>query len=503
LKNLVKHIAILIIFCSTSTWANFQDSKITEPNVIATVDKIVITTDEFINSYEFGPSFVKKQPDSKLKHLNYMIDEKLLSLYGKELGLDSTAQVREVAEAFKNDIITEAMFKEEILPKVEYSEEEIDSLVVQKSLELQIRWLFSNEDDEINHFYSALESGVRFDTLFSKQIRDSIYYDMRSMNITRYNLGKKNPLLASVIDTLQAGNYSLPIKTGDGWYIVELNNVLQNMVYSESDLLRLRKESVEAITKIKTDELSDAFIKKLYNSSNPVVNKSTFNIALAHTANFILTKELYQEWEIADLLKESLSGIGTIGKDEIGELHLVNMEDGVITLNEFMIWFRTMFQNLKFEKSSLNKYGYSLYSVVQRMIRDRLLIRHAYENDYQYTPGIESELKWWMDKIVFSAVRNEIMNSIYLENNEKVPSSPSANESVTEKLNTELSIKLYRLLKELRGKYDISINKELLKSVKVSEENNFQAIDLYAVKKGGLMPRTPYPTIDNDWQYWQ
>lgn len=432
-----------------------------------------------------------------------MVDEKLLSLYGKELGLDSTDQVKEIIDAFKNDLITESMFKEEILPEVKCSEEEIDSIVVQKSLDLEIRWLFSNQENEIIQFYNELKSGVGFDTLFIRQIDDSTFHDMRFMKLSRYDLGKKNSLLASVIDTLQIGKYSIPIKTDDGWYIVNLNNILHNIIQAESESQRLRKEAVAAITKKKADRLSNSFIENLYNSSQPIVHKNIFNIALGHTANFVLAKELYKEWGISNLLQESISEIGSVGKEDIGKLRLVTLKNDAITLNEFMIWFRTRFQNIKFDKSSLNKYGYSLYSIVQRMIRDRLLIKRAYEKDYQHSPSIDAEMKNWKSKILFSSVRNELMNSIFINNAEQNYNSAPEDENASEELNSEFTIKLYRLLTELRSKYKISINKELLRDIKVSSENDPQAIDLYAVKKGGLIPRTPYPTIDNDWQYWQ
>jgi hypothetical protein len=36
----------------------------------------------------------------------------------------------------------------------------------------------------------------------------------------------------------------------------------------------------------------------------------------------------------------------------------------------------------------------------------------------------------------------------------------------------------------------------------VSEENNPNAIDFYFVKRGGLIPRTPYPILDIYWTAW-
>ncbi len=58
-------------------------------------------------------------------------------------------------------------------------------------------------------------------------------------------------------------------------------------------------------------------------------------------------------------------------------------------------------------------------------------------------------------------------------------------------------------LQELKKKYTIKINTDTLDNLSVSAESDEKAIDLYTVKKGGLIPRTPYPTIDADWANWE
>jgi len=54
-----------------------------------------------------------------------------------------------------------------------------------------------------------------------------------------------------------------------------------------------------------------------------------------------------------------------------------------------------------------------------------------------------------------------------------------------------------------KKKYKISINKDVLNKIKVSSENDKNAIDMYIVKRGNLIPRLAYPSIDNDWASWE
>ena len=72
-----------------------------------------------------------------------------------------------------------------------------------------------------------------------------------------------------------------------------------------------------------------------------------------------------------------------------------------------------------------------------------------------------------------------------------------------EKMQLKVTRSLWNRINKLRSKYDVKINFNILEKISVSEENNPKAIDLYIVKKGGLIPRTPYPTVDNDWINWE
>lgn len=62
--------------------------------------------------------------------------------------------------------------------------------------------------------------------------------------------------------------------------------------------------------------------------------------------------------------------------------------------------------------------------------------------------------------------------------------------------------KMMRQVLKLKQKYKIEINDNVLQNLKVEDEENPKLIDMFIVKKGGLLPRQPYPTIDWEWQQW-
>jgi len=108
-------------------------------------------------------------------------------------------------------------------------------------------------------------------------------------------------------------------------------------------------------------------------------------------------------------------------------------------------------------------------------------------------------------QIVYSAVKKEIEESVVLEEEEvKYNSLESLDvKSNEEKINTEITRRLFLKLNKLKSEFEININENVLEKINVSEESNPKAIDFYTVKKGGLIPRTPYPTIDFEWINWE
>jgi hypothetical protein len=501
---------LLILYLGTSY--PFQDSlKSQAPannlildEIVASIGPIIITAEEFSNSYEFGPAFVKRKKDSRNRYLKYMIYEKLLTLDGYSRNIDKEEEISSLIKDFESDLATEEMFKDDILNKIEISEKEIDTIVTHKQLELEIRWLFVESEEQLKSSTNALQSEVKFDSLYQLQFEDSIYLDDRSMQINRYQLGKKNPELAEIIDTLPIGQVSVPIIANDGWYIFKIHNVWQNIITTETEMIRLRKESINWLKKKKMDQLSDEYVNQLLLEKDPLIKIQSFNLLRSYIGLYNLSREKYNLWNLSDKLNQSLDELN-VTKENIGQTILVEMNDGTILLKEFLVWYRNRSQYIKFNKTNLQSFSSSVESLVWRMVRDKLLTGQAYERNYHTTESFTKQAKWWKDKIVYSAVKKEIEESVVLEEEEvKYNSLESLDvKSNEEKINTEITRRLFLKLNKLKSEYEININEDVLEKINVSEESNPKAIDFYTVKKGGLIPRTPYPTIDFEWINWE
>jgi len=503
-----KFYVLLFLFCCGGLSYPVHDSipgntsypESIKDEIVASVGPINITADEFYYGYEFGPAFVKREKDSKEHFLKYMINEKLLALDGYSRDVDKKDENKSILQDFKNDLATEEMFKEDILNKMEINEKEVDTVITQKELELDIRWLYAKTEKELNDYMQSLASGISFDSLYQLQFKDTtIYLDDRSMQLSRFQLGERNPELAGLIDTLPVGKVSKPEKADDGWYLFKISNVTQNIVTTEAEMINLKQESIDAIKKRKMDKLSDAYVHNLLLSQNPIIKRQCFNVLIPYIGFYSLKKDLYDKWRLSDKMDDALKNLN-ITKENAGKTILVVMNEGNVTLQEFLEWYRNRSEYVKFDQKDLKSFSISMENLIWRMLRDKLLSELATKRKFNEIESVVEQSKWWEDKIVYSSVKNEIVQSVLLEEKEvKLNNDKSKQNDTDQKVLRKMLMKL----NELKSKYKVNINEDVLDKIKVSDENDPKAIDMYTIKKGGLIPRPAYPSIDYDWINWE
>lgn len=494
-------ISIQLVFAQELFFENPVNAKLKD-SVIAKVGNIKITSEEFIYGYEFGPAFPKRVQDSKKVYLNYLINEKLLALEGYSENIFKNDFSSDMYNSIVADITTEQMFTEKILPGINIEETEIEKVIDKKQTEYSLRWLYSKDKLQMDGFVNSLKNGIPFDSLFFKQLSDSVTIDDRQLKTSLYDIYLKNPFFATIIDSMSNDNTSAPIEAPDGWYLIKIDNKWKTVVTNETELNKLRSESINAIKKSKMDAQSDKFVKDLFKETAPVINKESFSVAKAFLGKFVLDSLKFNQWRLIDILDSSLAKLRKKRGEQFKDIVLVEGKSLKISLEEFIRWFRVREQFLKINKTNISAYSKSMQDYVWLMVRDRLLSDRAIQLGYNKSDWVIKQSKWWKDKICYSTHKNEISKSVVLSNDERNlvnDKGKSADDILNEKFNRKLFLKL----SELKKKYKVIINDNILNSLQVSEENNKNSIDLYIVKRGNLIPRTPYPCIDNEWQNWQ
>jgi len=477
-------------------------NNINKDDVIASVDTINITAEEFYYNYEFGPAFPKRENNSKEVYLNYIINEKLLALEGYKEDLPEQDYEKGILKDFQSDLAAEELFNEEILPKVNIGEDEINKIIEKKLIEYEIRWLYSTDEPSVESYSGQLRNGVSFDTLYNSQMNDTVFRDDRQMNTSLYDIYMKNPPFAQILDTLKAGAISAPIHTDDGWYIIKIDNIWRNLITTETEQDKLRSESIDALKTSKMESLSDAYVKKLFDEEKPVIKRDAFNILRSYLGKFVLSPENYSGWGMDIKLDTALSHLGLKRGDSYPGITLVTGANYNYSLDDFIIWYRNREEYIKFSTKDLAGFSGSLENLIWTMGRDKMLAEVAAEKGCNNSLLVKKQMEWWRDKVAYSAYKDELAKSIKLTSDE-IRLVKDNKKSESDILGEKLSAKIFHKVLELKKKYKISINNDVLSKLKVSFENDKKAIDIYFVKRGNLIPRLLYPSIDYEWISWE
>lgn len=499
---------LLFFIASISAAASENDSlnlinrSNSSSSPVATVGSIKIHSNEFINGFDNGPAFIRKMKNPRSAYLKYMVNEKLLALYGLNIKVDTLTETKEIYNAFSNDLITEKMFREEILPKVKITKAEVDTVIDQKILHLKIKWIFYLTRDAGKFSYSKLNNKVYFDSVFSNQFKNGLKKDEREMKITLYQLGLRNRKLAAIIDTLTIGKVSKPFYKNGGWYIFKLEKAWKDIIVNKGQYSRLNSEAVTAVKKNKMDVQSNIYVKNLMDINAPIIKRAPLNITAAFIADFMLTRKKYKDWSVSSFLKKAIQKSGIQTPLQANYLPLIKYKNGHISIRQFLIWFRTRIEYIKLNKSNFDSFYASVEQMVWRMTRDTFLTLEAKQKGYDKNPDVIEQEKWWRNKILYSAARNSLSKAVILKFNENNLTNNDTSKTAREEINYQLGVKIFRTLQKMKAKYPVTINYKLLNSLNLFDEKDKRAVDFYTVKKGGLIPRNPYPTIDHEWKNW-
>jgi hypothetical protein len=490
--------------------------------IVARVGPASVTAREFFFSYLFGPSFVKKRPESRRRHLDFMLHEKLLALGEEARGKIQDPRVEQNLLAVEGDVATEELYRDDVLSRVSVTEQEIDLAVHRQNAEVTMRWLYARDAQDAGAWSQALRQGGSFDSLFLMQFSDStLQRDDRMMRTTLFGLMQRNSAMSRIAESLSVGTPSGPVKGADGWYILQVDSLWRNVITTGSAVADMRLSALRAVAQMKADSISDAYIRQMMLAADPVIQRRTFDILRAHLGERVLTPETFTAWDLAGRLHAEQSPVEYTHVERQAEDVLVTLRGGTITLGQFLQWYRMRETTLKLRLTSAQAFFLSLEDLVWRMVRDELLVERARNRRLQERPGVITQVRWWKDKLLYQVAKDSLRREIgwtdstlqayyaahprsFQDSSDSVlPFGVVRDDVLREWYAVTLSERVVRRLAELRHQFQVTVDEDALKRIPVDAENSPRAIDIVVAKKGGTFPRPAFPTIDPFWQTWQ
>ena len=235
--------------------------------ILGKVGNIVITQqdleDYLARVVSFKPDKSKPfTPEEKKAHLDNMLKAVLLSLEAEREKIDQMPEVRKRIEISRREILIQEYVTTKIMPFATVTDEEIEAkfkgnpnLVPKETVTL--KEILVKTEAEAKAVYAELKKGGDFLKILSeKSIAPSKAHGGQRRPAARGQLPKA---LEDVAFSLKVGEYSKPIKTEEGYYIL---NLMEKKEKPPEEIKRLEAIIKEKIKNIETTGKVQEMVEK-------------------------------------------------------------------------------------------------------------------------------------------------------------------------------------------------------------------------------------------------
>ena len=490
-----------------------------DSSVVATVAGLVITQRDLLDSFEAGPAFVRRQENPLRKHLEYMINERLLTKLADSLGYSQSDFVKERLSALEEDLAVDELYKAEILSRVRLKERDVAENMQKARMNVRYRWIYAQTKDGVETLWSKTEKGHSFDSLFQRELEGEVTLSNRSAETTLLKLERDNPDLAASLVKLRSGQISRALEGNDGYYIVRVDDLWQNPLSTQTEQTSLREEAIKVGKEIHANALATLYVRNKMKQADPVLKAEGFNILRAYLAEKGLSHETRIKWSIPATFMTEAGPQPISASAKFLNRTLVSFGKEALAVRDYVRWFDI--RQFQLKTHSLAAFNSSIKRTVWKMVQDRLLVEEAYSRGLQLGDTIRHESKKWAAKLLYLAgrayvlrsatIEEEMLVTMYGQRKNRYRDSAGnmrpydqVKESIrAEALNEQETTVLFRTLQALKKAYPVSINDNRVDQLSATVKKDPGAIDVMFYKPGGTFPRVAFPTIDEAWSRMQ
>ena len=248
--------------------------------IAATVNGESITTAELKRILESfkgeKDSSGKKVVTSAAELLDRLINRKLISQEGENIGLDSLPEVKMQVDVYKRQTLRELLLKNQIR-NVKSSEKEVDALYRDAIREYKIKSVFVENKEDAENLEESIGNGADFDNTIARLIAGKKASGSVEEKIVKAS--DLNRQIADMLKKMNAGDTSPVVKIGNGFTVVKVLEIgfhenLQSKVKAEKEALR--RNQVKAL-----DGYKKSLYKKLVKINDKLLDGIDFESSLS------------------------------------------------------------------------------------------------------------------------------------------------------------------------------------------------------------------------------
>ena len=239
-------------------------SKEGEKKHIADVDGRFITENEFRNRYTEYLKITELKDNLKLRYdvLKTMIDEKILLKHADTFGFIQKAEIQNLLKLQQDQIYLNCYFEKYIYPELKVSDAEMREAFRRSKIKVHARHLYASDSIKAKQLKEKLDEGESFELLAKLNFKDPILAS-NGGDIGWFSYGEIDPAFENVAYSLEIGEISKPVKTRNGYSIIQVLETKHDPFITEHEYrtnekwlrLKLKEQKHAEFAEAKTDQI--------------------------------------------------------------------------------------------------------------------------------------------------------------------------------------------------------------------------------------------------------
>ena len=499
-KNLHHIFIVLSVLLIVSCDSNNSSSR--EDIVVATIGSEQITVADFRRNYEFGMPHLKREPNRKLSYLNYMINEKILSLEGYKRGFETTKRVKKLEKKLLDELLVEELFIKNVNSKIVIPPEEVKEAILKSQVSWKMNFWFEKSEEQA-YFIKDEISKNGFENTLKTIFNHNPEVKLKSEDfVTDYITWLEiAPEIMNEIKDLAINEISEPIKLAHGYFVFQIKDIRREPI-SEYDIQDKYERFRQILYYKKLKEEASNYIVSVMGPKNVVTNGKTL---------FELTKA-YLDWK-KNSSERNFQNFILENNSNILSKKLVTFNQEVWKVSDFIDKFDP--QKIDTSSSNVKKIGSEISQQIALQVRDYNLIKLALDSDLDKEENVQKQLGIWRDKWVYDETRKYYLKDIILSDDEtknyfeknitsfqiNVNDPPKYEEFKNTAKKFAYIHRAGNLLKKnidsLKIEYSVSINNAVLDTIQTidSKKSRWQSLQVFKRSSN----RLAFPIVDPAW----
>ncbi|MGH7492987.1 MAG: peptidylprolyl isomerase [bacterium] len=193
---------------------------------------------------------------------NTMLEEELLIVEAEARGYDNDAYGRFQIERIQTQVLLEAYHQRFISGGMPVSEDELRQVFIRFNTKIKARHLYAPSFRQADSLYTALQNGKSFEELARENFQDPQLRDTGG-SVGYFSVDEMDPSFEDAALTLSLGEISKPVRTAQGYSIIQVQDRMTRPLLTESEYAKRRFGLARYWRSRKVKEATRAYVDSL------------------------------------------------------------------------------------------------------------------------------------------------------------------------------------------------------------------------------------------------